>query len=382
MHADDLVTRAQERTGLTEFDDESFREGLGILVEEIEVLPGVVPGGRDWIYGFAVDMLANRLQVNEYLRNNPELLDSPIERPLVILGMPRTGTTAVSHMLALDPARRSLLNWEPMNVVPPATTETLKSDPRCLAARKLQQDMLDQGTEMAALHWEWADEPTEDSFIVQQDFKAELWQAYLPSRRYADWLWYEADLVPTYQYEKRVLQVLQSKTEGTWSLKMPSHAKYIDFFLAVFPDARLVWTHRDPYKVTGSLCNLIAFAEAALLGENVDIDYIAERCPMDLSEHVNRLMRARERIGHDRVFDLHYADLLRDPMTQIQSLYEWAGDPLEPEVEAGMRQWLVEHPQNKFGKVAYSLEDFELTRESLEPFYADYLGEYDIERED
>ena len=178
-------------------------------------------------------------------------------------------------------------------------------------------------------HWEDADGPTEDMFLHAQDFKGLSWDSFLSTPRYAEWLIDEADMTSAYEYQKLVLQILQSKAPGTWNLKMPSHSVHIDTLLKVFPDARIIWAHRDPYKATGSLCNLWKLPKEVVAGQT-DIDYIAmgANAAKQMKAHVERPLRARERIGDDRFFHMYYHDMMRDPMAVMRNIYDWAGDEL------------------------------------------------------
>lgn len=381
---DDVLKLAQHQTGLTDIDSDSWREGLGILLDEINSSPAFTAHGREHLIGEYVKNLARRLQVHDYIKQHPEVLDTPVERPLFTLGMPRTGTTVISYLLSQDPARRSLLHWECIHPVPPATTETLRTDPRCLALLDEQQQILQfvKEAKMPLPHWEDADGPTECMFIHTQDFKALSWDSYLSTPRYAEWVINEADMTTTYEYQKRYLQVLQSKAPGTWSVKMPSHAVHIDALLSVFPDARLIWAHRDPYKATGSLCNLWKLAKSIVMKPDVmDLDAMGRNATNQMQAHVERPLRARDRIGDDRFFDMYYHEMMDDPMDVMRRIYDWAGDELTSETEARMHTWLAEHPQNLFAPNTYSLNQYGLDPEALEPVFAEYLRTFDIKLE-
>src|ERR1700752_271914 len=311
---DVLVTRACERASLDDFGDDSWREGLAVLVDAIESAPGVNAGGRDYVYGQFVDALWNRLRVVDYLNHHPEVGDERGERPLVILGLPRTGTSLASYLLDRDPQRRSLLTWEAEDSVPPATPETLRTDPRCLK-KKAELEVLAEGLKadnIPLVHWDEADGPTECVFVQNQDFKAYLWEAFMPTSSYADWL-LRTDMSSAYAYERMVLQVLQSRAPGTWSLKMPSHAVHIETLLATYPDVRMGWAHRDPFKSTASFLRLNYLSRAAT-GADIDVRVTVANVLRQLKEHVDRPLATRRRIGDDRFFDLHYADLIRDPV--------------------------------------------------------------------
>lgn len=381
---DDVLKLAQQRTGQTDIDSDSWRAGLEAVLDEINTSTSFTPHGRDHIINDAVNALARRLQVHDYIQRHPEVLDTPVERPIFTLGMPRTGTTVISYLLDQDPARRSLLHWECVHPVPPATTATLRTDLRCLALLEEQRQMLAfvKEAKMPLPHWEDADGPTECMFIHNQDFKGLSWDSYLSSSRYAEWLINEADMTSTYEYQKRYLQILQSHAPGTWNLKMPSHSVHVDALLSVFPDARLIWAHRDPYKATGSLCNLWKLPKSMVMKPDVmDLADMGRNAVRQMQAHVERPLRARERIGDDRFYHMYYHDMMTAPMDVMRRIYDWAGDELKPDTEARMEKWLDEHPQNRFAPNAYSLDQYGLTIEGLQPIFAEYLATFDIELE-
>jgi sulfotransferase family protein len=376
-----LVTRACERAGRDDFGGDSWREGLTLLVQTVDSAPGVTAGGRDFVYGQFVDALWNRLRVVDYLKQHPEVAAERIERPLVVLGLPRTGTSLASYLLDQDPNRRSLLTWEAENSVPPASPETLRTDPRC-SKKKAELDTLAEGLKAANIpmvHWDEADGPTECMFLQNQDFKAYLWEAFMPTSAYADWL-LDADMTSTYAYERSVLQMLQSRAPGVWSLKMPSHAVHIDTLLSTFPDARIIWAHRDPFKATASFLRL-NYLSRAVLGADIDVTGVVSNVLRQLQAHVARPLRTRRRIGDGKFFDLHYAALMRDPIGVMRSLYEWAGDDLTRSTEAAMLSWLERNPQDRFGVQPYSLDGSGVTIADLEPVFDQYLSAFDIELE-
>ena len=385
--ADDVLKLAAERTGLTETESDSWRAGLDLILDDLNTSPAFTPYGRERILEDATGALGRRLQIHDYIQAHPEVLDAPVERPLIVLGMPRTGTTVISYLLDQDPARRSLLHWQCVDPIPPATTDTLRTDPRCVALLEEQQKILAmvKQANVPLPHWEDADGPTEDMFIHNQDFKGLSWDSFLSTSRYYKWLFEETDMTTTYEYQKRYLQVLQSpspKAPAAWSLKMPSHSVHIDALLKVFPDARLVWAHRDPYKATGSLANLWKLPKGMVLQpDSIDLEAMGRDAAAQMRYHVDRPLRARDRIGDERFFHMYYHEMMRDPMDVMRRIYEWAGDPLTTETEARMQNWLAAHPQDLFGTNTYSLDQYGLTVKQLEPIFAEYLDTFDIELE-
>ncbi len=379
---DTLVHQASERAGLHDLGPGSWREGLATLVETVESAPYVEPSGRADFHGQVVDALWNRLRVVEFHKQHPELAEARIERPLVVLGLPRTGTTVVSYLFDQDPARRSLLNWEAGDSVPPPTAESLRNDPRCLA-KKAQLDELAAALHEARFpvpHWEDADGPTECTFVLNQDFKALIWDMIMPTTAYGEWF-LDVDMTSAYAYERMALQVLQSSAPGIWSLKMPSHAVHIDALLKEFPDARIVWAHRDPFKVTESYLTMNELARSRMLGTEMDVTTFVPSVLRQLRAHVDRPMRTRARIGDDGFYDLHYLDLLRDPVSEIRALYDWAGDPFPAALECRMLTWLAGNPQHRFGRPSYDLARFGVSRADLEPMFDAYISALDVELE-
>jgi len=375
---DELVAEAQRRTGLQRFDSETFREGLGILVADInrdERPEPLVERVREVL----VKALTDRLKTTAYLKSRPELLQRPIRRPIFVFGIPRTGTTLLSNLLAADPAHRSPLTWEIDDPVPPPTAATLYSDPRALRRLEAERQMLAARPEMGKYYRSSAIYPNECVFIMAHDFKTLMWESRGNLPNFRDWI-FQTDVTSAYEYHKRFLQLLQADAPGVWNLKMPSHALYIPTLLKVYPDARLIWTHRDPITATGSFCSLITLAHQGYRGK-VDLEWITQNYPWQAVQHSDRIMDARAAIGQDRIIDVHYADLMRRPMETMRKLYESLGDELTPAAEAGMRAWLDDNAQDKFGKHEYKLERFGLTVESVRNRFARYLSQYEVERE-
>jgi hypothetical protein len=377
--ADELIEAARQATGLERFDSESFREGLGVLLADANRVHYPEMGVQRF-RGAIIGSLATRLKTTAYLEQRPELLERPIERPVFVFGIPRTGTTLLSNLLAADPARRSPLTWEIDDPVPPPTTATLYNDPRALARLDQERKLLAARPEMGKYYRFSAIYPNECMFFIHSDFKALMWEGRGKLPNYRDWLFHDADLTSTYQYHKRFLQLLQADAPGVWSLKQPSHGLWIDTLLKVYPDARLVWAHRDPIAATGSFCSLMRMGHSAF-GLQPDIAWLAENYPWQAVEHANRIMSARERLGSDRMVDVHYADLMRDPLQTMRALYRSLGDDFSAAAENAMRAWLADNPQGKFGKHEYALEQFGLTAERVRSMFEPYLSRYEVEAE-
>jgi hypothetical protein len=372
LTTDGLIDAARSTSGLEEFDSDSFVEPLGILVDGVNS-HSEGPRIATRLQREIVRLLANRLKVAEYLRRHPELYDAPLDVPVVVIGMPRTGTTMVSNLLACDPRWRSLLNWEAVDSVPPPTTDTLRTDPRCLEAKAFQQAFL-ATLPFSPPHWEWADGPTECNYLHAQDFKSLIWHARVPDRAYNDYI-LTCDMASAYEYQHRILRVLQSQAPGRWALKMPSHALHFRWALEAFPDARFVWMHRNPYRALASMGLAMATAHRMEFG-GVDADFVHDVCPRMAAEHVNRPARLRASLPDDKILDISCRDLTRDPAGEMRRIYDWLGEDFTPDLERAMLDWRAADNARQRARPQYSLEDFGWTEIEVAPLFEEYLANY------
>jgi hypothetical protein len=368
---DDVVNAAREKTGgLALPDIDSWQEGLEILLKDHARLDRLTERGWGIVKNRYVEALSTRMAVDDYIRRNPAVAEVEVKRPVFILGMPRTGTTVASYMMDADPANRSMLRWEAYNVAPPAAPGALKTDPRCLAEVAKDEIMLKANPKIAAAHWEPGDGPTECVHLVAQDFRSLMLAVITSVPTYHDWILF-TDMETAFAHRKRVLQILQSTNPGRWVLKMPSDSLFIRQIFKTFPDAKVIWTHRDPYATFASSINMRG-GSRPIFEKDEGREYMRERFPLQMALHVARpLELAKER--PDDIYNLYYDDMIADPLAQMRQVYRWLGDEFTGPAEAGMRQWLADNPQNKHGKHSYSLGDWGFSKKDLEPYFSDYL---------
>lgn len=353
-----LEAAAVEATGLTDFGNPSYREGLEVYVDSLDREAGLSEIGVLAVEGNLVASLRNRLRVVDWRATHPEVAAERVHAPLFVIGLPRTGTTLLSALLAEDPRRRALRRWESGDLVPPPEAATFDTDPRIEATRvsAAMLDTLNPG--FKAIHHEPAEGPTECVTLLGQHFVSLLWETIANVPTYGEWL-LAADQHDAYAYHRDCLQLLQSRAPGRWSLKSPHHGLALDALLAHYPDARIVVTHRDPVPVIGSLCSLTR----SLSGTFTDVDhtaYIAEHW-LDVAEQiVQRTIDARARHPEAAFLDVDYAELLERPLDVIAQIYAFDGLEATPEAEARMRAYLADNTQGKFGRHSYSLAEFGL----------------------
>jgi hypothetical protein len=377
MNLDDIVRAASAATDLPEPDQASWREGLEILLRDHARADVLSERGWSILTGRYTEALAARMRVDDYIRKHPHVLEVPVQRPVFILGMPRTGTTMVSYLLDADAQNRSLLKWEAYNGVPPAAAGALRTDPRCRAELAKDEQILKHNPKGAAQHFEAGDGPTECVHLLAQDFRSLMYAVLSTTPTYHDWLQF-CDMRTAYNHRKRVLQVLQSQNPGRWVLKMPSDALFIRTLFATFPDAKVIWTHRDPYAAFASSMSMRASSQA-IFNKQTDRSYMRERFPLQLAQHLSRpLELSRER--PESIYHAYYDDLISEPLAQMQKIYRWLGDAWTPAAEGGMRSWLERNPQGRFGKHDYSLAEWGLSERELLPYFADYLRVHPVAR--
>jgi hypothetical protein len=321
--------------------------------------------------------LANRLKVTQYRKDHPDVAGERIDRPLIVVGMFRAGTTFLSQLLDKDPQNRALLSWETADPVPPPTPDNFRAGPRLDAVRAGQLALEQVNPALKTVHREEAGEATECLSLIAHDFKSLLWEALANVPSYGKWL-HDVDQLSAYEYHRRVLQVLQhGGVRGRWTLKSPHHAVALEPLTTVYPDAKLVLLHRDPVKLCASVCSLIA----TLSGTFTDTDhraYIASHWTSILDTCIERVEVFRHAHPDHDVIDVQYTDLVRDPVATVAAIYERAGSTLTDEAATAMTSHVAANPKNKFGAHRYDLGDFGLDVGEIGERFASYVERYDI----
>jgi hypothetical protein len=373
-----FLDSAFKRTGLDDAGDESFHRAFEVLLESLESDAHLNFIGRICAHSDILRLLCNRLLLKEYRRRYPQIADQVIRRPLFITGLPRTGSTLLHALLALDASCRAPQTWEVMHPTPPPESFSYDHDPRiATTARELRWlDVIMPGFKRA--HMIDARLPQECIAITGHSFISYVFESMYFVFSYR--AWHESqDKRPAYECHEQFLQHLQWRAPGThWVLKAPSHLFTLETLLQVYPDARIVFTHRDPLKVLPSCAS---FTEV-LRGSFTDcLD--RKLLGMEIARHWERgaylalkFCRSSADSG-GRLFNVLYAELLRDPMAVVRQIYRHFDMELTNETETAMRCFLAKNPQNRHGAHRYSLEDFGLDRESERrsfEFYTDFFG--------
>ena len=380
---EELLANAVRETGLADFGSDGFREPLQRLVAALEKQARLNDFGR-MRAGMTISAgLVNRLKIQDYLQQHPEVQREFITRPVFIVGLPRTGTTALHHMLNQDPGNRTLRLWEAQNPVPPPETASYYSDPRIDQQRQgvaLTEQFLPG---FLATHLIDAEEPDECYMLLNRNFMSVEYSALFHIPDYANWLYENLCASDSYDYHRTQLQLLQSRHPGQWVLKAPFHQLGLSEILRLYPDAIIVQTHRAPLSFVASGCSFSELLRRSG-SDHIDRGEIG-RDWMDMLSVYTRTFeadRARLEPAHPGQFiDLQHDDFVRDPWPGIKAIYAARGSDLEPEARNAMQQWLDAHPKGKHGRHDYRLEDYAIERDEVEQLFAAYVERYDLTME-
>lgn len=377
MTVDDVIAAATAQTGLNNFGDPSILEGLEILLKAYREEAHFSEMGSHIAHADLVTSMALRMKVEDWLDRHPELLQRPINKPMFVFGLPRTGTTLMINLLHADPARRSFLRWEAYDPVPPPKPEELHAGPRFAAAQATSDMSLDLVPHITAIHFENADSPTECQFLMTPSFCAQVYEAQADIPSYRHWLLHNADYLPAFHFHKRWLQLLQADAPGRWTLKNPWHPLFLDQLTTVYPDAQLVMTHRDPAEVVGSCCSLIKHVRQ-LHSDHVDLERIGSTMLDTFAIMIERMLAYKAKNGWDSIFDVQYVDTVRDPIATVKAIYDHFDESFTPEAELAMDSYIADNPKGKHGSHTYELEEYGLTKDEVHSRFSEYIERFAI----
>jgi Sulfotransferase family len=370
-----LLAEASEATGLTEFGPGDFRDGLDRLLDSLERESDLSPATDADVVGAFRRRLVNRLELEAWYAEHPQIEQLTLRGPIDINGMPRTGTTALCQMLSLDPQFRSLRGWEQSKPVPPPTLETEANDPRRL---ELLASNAAVSPELAAKHTFDADATVEDTELLGMAFHGQ--QFTLPVYEYHEW-WRHADMTATFEYHKRVVKVLQSRRPpDLWLFKAPHHNYCLEAIAAAYPDVKFIMTHRDPAKTVPSWTSLVSSIFPAPDGDR-DMIRLGHEVSNHLRVGVENAIDARSRLDRSRFLDVHHRQLVQDPMGTVQRVYEFLELELQPSVKLTISDWQRANRSGAHGTHHYTAEQFGLNVEQIRSDYDFYLQHFDVEVE-
>lgn len=370
-----VLADAVEATGLRDLGDDTWHEGFAVYVDALEREASLNAVGRRMARSQLIHLLSNRLLMTRDLKAEPAITTQAVTAPLIIVGLPRSGTTILQHLLGEDIANRSLLHWEAWRPSPPPAPPApgVTQDPRRAAVERGLTLLYRLAPEARSIHPQRPDVGTECATLLANSFASfELATMHrVPS--YLAWL-LDHDLTPHYREHRRQLQLLQWRwRRDRWVLKCPAHLFAMDALLATYPDARIVNLHREPREVLPSFCSLAASLQR-LTSTRVDLEELGRTWLRTWATGVERNLASLARLPASQLVDLHYRDLVADPLRAIEGIYRAFDLPLTSSTRERMATHLEAHPRDRGGGHQYTLEQFGLTedevRERFAPWYA------------
>ncbi|MFC5749835.1 sulfotransferase family protein [Actinomadura rugatobispora] len=360
-----LIDRARERTGLADLGPDGWQEGLDRLLAAVPVDIGSDPRAAEAIETIILGRLVNRLRIEHWYARHDEAEIPRVEGPVVILGLPRTGTTALHYLLAVDPRFRYLRAWESGDPVPPPVAATESDDPRRAAANG-------RGN---VRHIKTVDGPVEDVGPLGLHFHNQ--DLLLPLPSYTRW-WRDADLTSTFAYHERVLRLLHSHSASCrWLLKAPAYLFQVARLAERYPDVRFVMTHRDPAVALASACSTVASSQKGAVPARVQDPRDLGR---DLLEHFAegtlRAIAERRRLGEERFLDVGQHEIENDPLGAAERIYDFLGLALTAQVRAAMAAWAAANRRGDRGRHVYAPEDFGLSAERIRRAFGGYIDRF------
>ena len=375
-----LMDAASEATGLDDFGDHRFLRPLALLCDALTEDVELTPMGRMAQHTLFVQLLKNRLLVEHEIARHPEILDLPVEAPIVIAGLPRTGTTHLHNLLAADPHLRTLPYWEALEPVLADDERDLHPDPRLARTDGALWFVNEAMPHFVRMHEMTTHHTHEEIQLLAMDFSTMLFETTVPLPRYRDW--FDAtDQTDSYRYLRRVLQVLTFLRWGAgagerWALKSPQHLAQFGPLTTVFPDATVVVTHREPVAVTASMATMVAYS-ARMAVAHPDPEAIGRYW----AGRVEHLLRAcvddRGLLPADRSIDVRFDEFMADDLAMARRVYDVADQPWTPEVATALGTYVADHPRGRHGTVVYDLAALGLDageRAAALAFYADRFG--------
>lgn len=381
LDRDTIVAAARKSTGLDDLGPDTWQPGLDRLLSAMTGEARLNTVGRIAARSNVQGRLEDRLRLIDWWKQHPEVAEERITRPVFVIGLPRTGTTILYGALAASPALRSPVTWEVDIPVPPADPTTLATDPRIARMRKNYDGLRRIAPDIDRIHAVGELLPQECIAMHALEFQSLEYVVTYPVPSYFDWL-REHGCRDAYAWERRMLQHMQTGyARDHWLLKSPAHLMWLDHVLEEFPDALIVQTHRDPARVLGSVSSLYVTLDNAV-SDHADPLAVGRQQFDAWRWGLNRCLEVRQSVSDDRVIDVQFDDIVRDPLAVVRTIHEKFGIRYDDAAEQHVRQFLDDNSRDKHGLHTYTLADFGLDRTEVDAAFADYRAHFGVPTEE
>ncbi|RIL06353.1 MAG: sulfotransferase family protein [Proteobacteria bacterium] len=375
-----LLDAARQATGLDDFGDGAWRTHFRTLLRCYDAESKLTEAGLGMVQGEIGGALRARLACEAAWKREPAVLRHAIRRPLFILGLPRSGTTALHWLLAQDPANQVLEYWIAGAPRPRPPRATWEAEPAYQGAIEVLKWIYETDPGLKAIHWMEADGPEECRHLFVQSFLDHTFDSNATIPGYTKY--FEAqDMRPAYARHRDVLKLVGATSpERRWVLKYPAHMRELDVLLETYPDACIVQTHRDPARVLPSICSLVTGWRSLYEG-SADAHAIGAWQLEMYASMLEKAMEVRARSHAAQFFDLDFAELVADPIAALGRMYEHFGFDFSAEAERRMRAWHATNPQHKHGGHRYALAQFGLAEGAIRERFARYAERFGVRPE-
>lgn len=379
-----LIEEAEARTGLSDWGDFDITGPLEVLVNSVNTEAKLHERGEQASRERLAFVLGNSLRMIEDRKRWPQIAQEEIRAPIVIPGLPRSGTTVLLQLLSQDPANRSPLTWEILAPSPPPEAATYGTDPRIEEVQALLDRAGFTRPELMAIHPYGAKLAEECIFIFEHTVAHGPYRSFWDCPSYSK-LTAAADDRATYQVHKKVLQQLQFRNPAErWVLKSPSHMFHLPALIETYPDAVFIQTHRDLGRIMPSLAGLLSILRRTFSDDPAATDmHAAAQWALSVwRTGLEAMTEFRQRPGmNDRFVDVDYKTMLADPLAGVEQIYHQLGLPLSAVAKARMEAWLGQNRQGRHGAYEYSLAGCGLTEQDIEDNFGAYMERYSVTRE-
>jgi Sulfotransferase family len=370
-----LVQAAVKATGLTEFGNGSHREGLLRLLESIKNDAALHLSGQLAFREAIVGSLINRLLLIEACKQSPETFRKPLNTPIIVLGLPRSGTTFLHRLLAMDPAHRAVPWWELARPLPDPDSDEQSDRRRQVFQKKLYRRQK-VAPDFDRKHYTRVDTPEECAWLLASTFLSPLFWGFGPVYSYLEWF-KNQDRLQAYHEYRLLLQVLQDvDPTRRLALKAPTHTGAVEALLQTVPGALLIQTHRNPAETTASLTSLF-YSLHSLTTERLDVRKMTEAILSLQENQIVRNLAARD-THPGALFDVYYDRLVADPIGTIREIYDHYDLAWSEEFAERMTCYVQQNPRGKHGDHRYAPEDFGQTEVGISERFAAYIERFEL----
>ena len=371
-----IINAAKNQTNLEYFGNPLFLEGFECLVQSINEEADLNDIGMEAQQHRLIGILANLLRIENACIQHPEILTEEIKSPVVIVGLPRTGSTMTHRLLASDPRHTAMLWWE--GRYPAMLDNEVRGHPseRMEMGKAEVEAVMQASPEALTIHpWDYKG-ADEEILLLEHTFFSTVPESFMRLQTYSKWV-ESQDHIHAYAQLKIMLQYLQWQNPGRdkkrWVLKSPHHLGFIDKLLNIFPDSKVIQTHRDPLKTVPSFCSMCSNLFEPLTN-SYDKNEIGHHWAHKLAKVLNHCMEVSN-LNKENFLNLEFKKMIKDPIFEMEEVYKFIDEDFTDQAENAMNAWKEEN-QHEMGAHQYSLEEFGLESSFIDSYFSEYIKQY------